>query len=263
MKTIKKISILFLIAVLPYVSFASIEVVGSLRHINKGSLGDTYKGEIKIQNSGDNEQEVRIYQTDLLYNFEDFTFYNDPVSHNRSNANWIQFSPKTTIVAGNSTTYVQYEVTIPKSDTVIGTYWSVLMIEGINPIDPNQEGEFNINTVTRYAIQIVTEITDRGVGKLVFSDPSLITEGDQLFLAVDITNTGEHYIVPEMSMELFDETGESVKVLVAPKKGLFPTTSARYRFNLEGLKSEKTYQTVIIAAGEGDDVFGLEYTLFF
>ncbi len=252
-----------LLCMIPVFANASIEVVGSLRHIHQGEKGDSYKGEIKIQNSGTENQEVRIYQTDLLYNYEDFTYYNDPVSHKRSNANWLEYSPKTTIVAGNSTIYIQYEVTIPSNDTIIGTYWSVLMVEGVNPIDPAEEGQFNINTVTRYAIQVITEINDPGIGKLEFMDPILIKEGDHLFLAVDIINRGDHYIVPEVSMELFDETGTSIKVLMAAKKGLFPTTSARYRFDLEGLESEKTYQTVIVAAGEGEDVFGLEYTLFF
>jgi len=160
MRTIQLFFAFFLITLIPLISVASIEVVGSLRHINKGEKGDVYKGEIKIQNSGNTDQEVKIYQTDLLYNYEDFTYYNDPVSHDRSNANWIQYSPKTTIVAGNSTMYIQYEVTIPQNDTITGTYWSVLMVEGVNPIDPAQEGQFNINTVTRYAIQIVTEIAD-------------------------------------------------------------------------------------------------------
>ena len=263
MNRIKLFIVFFLIALFPLLSTASIEVVGSLRHINKGIQGDIYKGEIKIQNSGDTDQEIKIYQTDLLYNYEDFTFYNDPVSHNRSNANWIEYSPKTTIVKANTVMYIQYEISIPKDDTIAGTYWSVLMVEGVIPIDPAQEGQFNINTVTRYAIQLVTEIEDKGEGKLEFLDPVLISEGDHLFLAVDIVNSGDHYIVPDVSIELFDESGKSIKTIFATKKGLFPTTSARYRFNLEGIKGEKTYQTVIIAAGDEDDVFGLEYTLFF
>lgn len=263
MKAIKLFFACIFLSVLPLLSIASIEVVGSLKHIHKGMQGDVYKGEIKLQNSDDIDQEVRIYQTDLLYNFEDFTFYDEPVTHNRSNAKWMQYSPKTVIVKGNETIYIQYEISIPKSDTIKGTYWSVLMVEGVLPIDPDEPGQLNIKTVTRYAIQIVTEIADMGIGKLEFLEPTLITEGDQLFLAIDIVNTGEHYIVPDVSIELFDEAGESVKVIKAPKKGLFPTTSARYRFNLEGIEGEKTYQTLIIAAGEDEDVFGLEYTLYF
>ncbi len=263
MKTIKLFFTCILLSILPLLSIASIEVVGSLRHIHTGMQGEVYKGEIKIHNSDNIEQEVRIYQTDLLYNFEDFTFYDEPVTHNRSNAKWIQYSPKTVIVKGNETSYIQYEITIPQSDTIKGTYWSVLMVEGVIPIDPNQPGQLNISTVTRYAIQLITEIADKGIGKLEFLEPTLITEDEQLFLAIDIVNSGEHYIVPEVSIEFFDENGESIKKINAPKKGLFPTTSARFRFNLEGIESEKTYQTLIIAAGSDEDVFGLEYTLYF
>ena len=263
MKTIKLFFAGIFLSILPLLSIASIEEIGSLKHIHKGMQGDVYKGEIKLQNSDDFDQEVRIYQTDLLYNFEDFTFYDEPVTHNRSNAKWMQYSPKTVIVKGHETIYIQYEISIPQSDTIKGTYWSVLMVEGVIPIDPDEPGQLNIKTVTRYAIQIITEISDKGVGELEFLEPILITEGDQLFLAIDIVNTGEHYIVPEVSIELFDEAGESVKVIKASKKGLFPTTSARYRFNLEGIEGEKTYQTLIIAAGEDEDVFGLEYTLYF
>ncbi len=263
MKLIRFIFIYLSVSVLPVITFASIEVEGSLRHIHQGMRGDVYKGEIKIHNSEELDQEVRIYQTDLLFNFDDFTFYDEPTTHKRSNANWIQYSPKTVIVKGNETTYIQYEVSIPLSDSIIGTYWSVLMVEGVAPIDPHQAGQLNINTVTRYAIQIVTEAADKGEGALSFMEPTLITEGDQLFLAVDILNTGAHYIVPEVSIELFDETGESIQLIKAPKKGLFPTTSARFRFNLEGVKEETTYQSLIIAAGSDEDVFGLEYTLYF
>jgi len=244
-------------------SIASIEVVGSLRHVHKGMRGDVYKGEIKINNSGDNDQEVRIYQTDLLYNYEDYTFYDDPVTHGRSNANWINFSPKTVIVKAKENVYVQYEVTIPKGDTIFGTYWSVLMVEGVIPIDPHQPGQLNISTVTRYAIQMVTEIDEQGEGKLEFMDPSLITEEDKVFLAVDIVNMGDHYIAPEVSIELFNEAGESVKLIKAPKKGLYPTTSSRFRFDLEGIESGKTYETLIIATGQDEEAFGLEYTLHF
>jgi len=263
MKTIKLLFVYALLSVFPLFSIASIEIEGSLRHIHKGMQGDVYKGEIKIHNSDKFEQEVKIYQTELLYNYKDFTFYDEPVTHNRSNANWIKYSPKTVIVKGEQTIYIQYEISIPKGDTLKGTYWSVLMVEGVIPIDPHQPGELNISTVTRYAVQLITEIADKGVGELKFLEPTLVTEGDKLFLAIDIENTGDHYIVPEVSIELFDEEGQSVKVIKASKKGLFLTTSSRFRFNLEGIESEKTYKTVIVAAGSEEDVFGLEYTLFF
>lgn len=241
---------------------ASIEVVGSLKHNKTAVPGEIYRGQIKVQNSGSTPQEVRVYQTDLMYNFEDVVLYEEPVTHERSNAFWIQFSPKTSIIQPQESIYIQYEVRVPSSDSLKGTYWSILMVEGVNPSDPNEQGKLNIATVTRYAVQMITEMTDPGHGELHFLEPSVLTEEKDLLLAIDLVNVGEHYISPEISIEFFDEAGNSVKKISASKKGIYPNTSTRFRVKLEGLASNKTYKTLIIASGNDDDVFGLEYTLY-
>jgi hypothetical protein len=106
-------------------------------------------------------------------------------------------------------------------------------------------------------------MADKGKGSLKFLEPTLVKEGDKLFLAIDLVNNGEHYIAPEVSIELFDEKGTSVKVISATRKGLYPSTSTRFSFDLEGIPGGKTYQVMIVAAGQENDVFGLEYKLFF
>ena len=242
---------------------ASVEVLGSLKHILNGKPGDVIKGEIRIQNNDNTDQEVKVYQTDLLYNLEEKTFYDEPGSHKRSNADWIKFSPKSVILKAHEVRIIQYEITVPQTDTLKGTYWSVLMVEGIVPIDPNQKGDLSIRTVTRYAIQVVTEIADKGKGSLKFMEPTLIKEGEKLFLAIDLVNNGDHYIAPEVSIELFDDKGTSVKVITVPRKGLYPTTSTRFKIDLDGIPGNKTYKAMIVAAGKDNDVFGLEYTLYF
>ena len=244
-------------------SMASVEGVGSLKHNTSGTRGDVSPGQIKIQNSEDKPQEVRVYQTDLLYNYEGFTEYSEEESHSRSNRSWIQFSPQSLILQPHEVRFIQYEITVPESDSICGTFWSILMVEGVNPKNPEQSGELNIETITRYAIQMVTEITDPGEGQLQFYQPTLIREGDKLYLAVDLLNTGDHYISPEVSMELYDESGQTVQKITASKKGLFPTTSTRFKLDLAGLKADQTYQCLIVAVGEDEDVFGLEYTLYF
>ncbi len=251
-----------LLLLLPFSSKASIEVVGSLRHVHKGIAGEVYQGEIKVQNTGATDQEIKVYQTDLLYNYKDYTYYDNPGLQKRSNANWIKFSPKTAVVKANSSIYIQYTVTIPNSDTLKGTYWSVIMVEGVTPPVPSQNG-ITINTVIRYAVQIITEMKNKGVGKLVYLKPTLVKEGDELYLAVDLENPGDHYIAPDLSIKFFNQEGDQVNELTAPRKGIFPGCSTRFRFNLKGIKSGQTYQTVIVAQGEGQDVFGLNYTLYF
>ena len=260
---IRNFLILLSIFVLSLNCNASVEVLGSLKHLHTGKAGDVIKGEIRIQNNDNTDQEVKVYQTDLLYNLQENTYYDEPGNHNRSNAKWIKYSPKSVILKAKEVRIIQYEITLPQTDTLRGTYWSVLMVEGVVPIDPNQKGDLSIKTVTRYAIQVVSDITDKGKGSLKFMEPTLVKEDDKLFLAVDILNDGEHYIAPDVTIELFNEKGESVKVITASKKGLYPTTSSRFRLDLEGIPGGKTYQAMIVAAGQGSDVFGLEYKLYF
>jgi hypothetical protein len=263
MKNYKIFTIISLV-LMAFSAQASVEVLGSLKHLYKAKPGDIIKGEIRIQNNDPTDQEVRIYQTDLLYNLEESTFYDEPEAHARSNAKWIQYSPKTLVLKSKETRLIQYEIVVPKNAALNGTYWSIMMVEGVMPIDPNQQGDLSIRTLTRYAIQMVTEMEDAGNGSLKFLEPSLISdENKNLFLAVDLQNNGDRYISPEISIEFFDSKGESVATLTAPRKGLYPFTSTRFKIDLKGLPSKKTYKAMIIAAGKDDDVFGLEYTLYF
>jgi len=257
--------IVFLFLFFSLSASASVEVIGSLKHVLNATPGDVIKGQIRIQNNDLTDQEIRVYQTDLLYNLQENTFYDEPGGNKRSNAAWIQYSPKTVILKSKESRNIDYEITVPKNDSLKGTYWSVIMIEGVVPIDPNQKGDLNIRTVTRYAVQIVTEMANKGVGDLKFLAPTLINdkENKKLYLAVDLVNAGDHYISPEVSIELYDEAGNSVKTITAPKKGLYPTTSTRFKLDLEGIPSKKTYTAMIVAAGLDNDVFGLEYTLYF
>lgn len=258
---------LLLFLALPFITEASVEVIGSLKHVHTVNPGDVIKGQIQIQNNDATDQEVRIYQTDFLYNLQDQTFYDEPGANKRTNANWIDYSPKTVILKSKEVRNIDYEITVPKNDSLCGTYWSVIMIEGVTPIDVNQKGELSIRTVTRYAVQVVTDMNNKGKGSLKFMEPTLI-QGDtkdnkKVFLAVDLQNDGDHYIAPEVNIELYDQDGKSVKTISAPKRGLYPMTSTRFRLDLEGVPSKKTYTAMIVAAGQDSDVFGLEYTLYF
>ena len=243
-------------------SFAGFEVVGNLSYKYIAQKGEKYSTVIKVHNTGSKDQEVKIYLRDYLFNYEGTTFYNEPGTNNRSNAPWIQFSAQTLLLKSNETQNLQIEITVPKGDNITGTYWSMLMLEGLVPSDQNAQVQLKLNTAIRYAIQMVTHIGKSGIGQLEFQRPGVVKEGNKQFFDFIMVNTGERSISPEVSMELFDAaTGESVKVLKIPKQGMYPTTSTKWRFPLEGLPKGRTYKAVIVADGSGEDVFGLEYTI--
>ncbi len=253
---------IFCFILFPLVSKASIEVLGALSNIHTGKPGDSYTEIIKVRNNSDIEQEVKIYQTDYSFNYQGKSFYNEPGSQIRSNARWIEFNPKVTILKGKETRNIQYSVIIPSTDILVGTYWSMLMIEGVNQINPEHKRMLNIQQSFRYAIQIVTNIGNTGLGMLEFQHPNVVIEGDKTYFDLDLLNTGQRMISPVVSMEIFDEkTAKSVKVIRNSQKVIYPTTSKKFKFLLEGIPTGKTYKAVIVADGSGDDVFGLEYTI--
>lgn len=261
MKARKIFLVIMALGLLPFYAKAGFEVMGTLIYKHIATKGETYTTVIKVHNTGDSDQEVRIYQRDYLYNHEGASFYNEPGTNKRSNAPWTQFGPKIMLLKGKETQDIQFKITVPQNDSLVGTFWSVLMVEGVNPVDPNAKGQLNIHESIRYGIQMVTNIGQSGTGQLEFQQPGVVTEGEKRFFDFILLNTGERFISPDVSMELFDaETGESVKVIKAPKNGMYPTTSTKWLFPLEGLPA-KTYKAVIVADGSGDDVFGLEYSI--
>lgn len=262
MKANKIRLILIVFGLFPLFANAGFEVMGTLIYKHIATKGETYTTVIKVHNTGDSDQEVRIYQRDYLYNHEVASFYNEPGSNKRSNAPWTKFGPQTMFLKGKETQDIQFEITVPQNDSLVGTFWSVLMVEGVNPVDPNAKGQLNIHESIRYGIQMVTNIGQSGTGQLEFQQPGVVTEGEKQFFDFIILNTGERFISPDVSIELFDaETGESVKVIKAPRNGMYPTTSTKWRFPLEGLPTRKSYKAIIVADGLSDDVFGLEYTI--
>lgn len=261
MKTARILIAIILVSLFPSYVNAGVEVLGSIIYKYAAQKGETYSFVIKVHNTGDRDQEVSIYQNDYLFDYTGASFYNEPGTNNRSNASWINYAPKTLLLKGKESQNVLFEVTVPKDDTLVGTYWSLVMVEGIRPIDPNAKGQLNIHESIRTAVQIITNIGKTGIGKLRFMQPTLTTEGDNLFFDVVMENTGERLISPIVTAEFFDETGKSVGVFEAPKNGMYPTCSARFRFKIAGIEAGKTYQVLIVADGGDDDVFGLETTL--
>ena len=257
--------VIFLINVLilqSLLSFAGLKVIGKLSFHYNASKGEIYSNVIKIQNTGVNDQEVKIYLRDYIFDYKGLSFYNEPGTNVRTNTSWIKYSPNSLILKGKEIRDIQIEVNVPKGDSLVGTYWSMLMVEGVTPSDPNIKGQMQIHESIRYAIQIVTNIGNSGIGQLEFQQPGVVNERAKKFFDFILLNTGERYISQEVSMELFDaKTGVILKKLKVPKQGMYPTTSTKWRLPLEGVPTGNTYKAVIVADGSGEDVFGLEYTI--
>jgi hypothetical protein len=163
------------------------------------------------------------------------------------------------------TASVYYKGGVPKDVAVVGTYWSMIMIEPVATPPPAVEGAENkismgLQTVTRFAVQIVSEIGSTGTEELKVQDKSLVFDGGKRVLRLDVANTGERAQIPGLWAELFNEQGVSLGRFEGGRWRIYPGCSVRYKVDLTDVPAGKYTAMVVMDTG-GEYVTGAQYAL--
>lgn len=267
------ITALLLMCLLADPCLAGISVIGSLVHRKDVTPGEKQKGTVTLFNKDDVPQEVRIYQTDYLCFADGSNLYGEPGKLKRSNANWITFSPRQIIIPAQTTITVNYTIKVPNGDDLIGTYWSMLMIEQVpenSPISSKDKAgsdeeqtkmNVGIRQIIRYGIQVVTDISDTGERKLEFTNTKLINDKQKRTLQLDIENVGQRLLRPFVWVEVYNSKGEYVGKFEAERKRIYPGSSVRY-YSMDLTILEKgQYQALVVADCSDDFIFGTNHIL--
>jgi len=238
-------------------------IVGELSHEKMVHIGEFYQGEITLTNNDSLPQEVLIYQTDYLFFSDGSNQFGEAGKLERSNATWITFSPHQLEVPPHESSQVSYEVTVPSDPTLVGTYWSILMVEELSSdssfdLSLKQVG---VRQVMRYGVQCITHIGSIGLTRLSFTGTRLaVAEDGEKELQVDVENTGERWAVPTAWMELYDIGGRYVGRFEGGRYRIFPGTSVRFQMKFRDIPSGKYKAMVILDTGD-QNVFGAKYDL--
>ncbi|OLD43937.1 MAG: hypothetical protein AUI63_07155, partial [Gemmatimonadetes bacterium 13_1_40CM_2_60_3] len=164
---------------------AQVSVVGNSVEERTASPGDAYVGTIVVRNLTAVSQPVRIYQSDYSFFADGTSHFDPPGSLGRSNASWITPATGSIVVPPSGETTVAYTVRVPANDTLRGTYWSTIMVEGaVSPPRQNAERQVAIGTVMRYAIQIATHLNGE-------SPATVVLEKQRVLFAPDSTRSIE------------------------------------------------------------------------
>lgn len=254
------ISSMILLSVFAEKTGANILVMNGLTHEYQTVQGEVRNGIIELKNVSQESQSVQLYQRDYWFSHKGETRHDTPGTMERSNSGWININPTFITLAPEETATVAYEITIPDTDSLTGTYWSVIMVEGIQPPDTAASEGIKINTVIRYAVQIITHIGHSGTVNLTFLEFNLSREENRTELSVVLENIGERMVKPEVSVEIFDTNGITLGVTTAEKRKLYPGTSANVFLDLSHLKPG-SYSGILIADCGDDYVFGSNLTL--
>ncbi|HET7228507.1 MAG TPA: hypothetical protein VFJ16_00760 [Longimicrobium sp.] len=245
---------------------AQITVLGNGVEERAVQPGETYSGTIRLRNEGRQAEEARVYLSDYSFAADGRTQYAAPGSLPRSSARWIAFTPSQVRIAPGGEATVGYTVTVPAGAALHGTFWSLLMVEGIAHGSPESTAaapaarvRMGVQPSIRYAVQIATTI-GADAPQVRFASARAYAAGAGKVLEVDVANAGDVAYRPEIRVELFDEAGNRAGAFTSRRGLLYPGTSLRQTFEL-GSVPPGTYQALIVADAGGDQVFGAQYRL--
>jgi hypothetical protein len=245
---------------------ASVLVMGPLVQEHTLQPGTEATGSFEIYNPEDRPQEIRIYQTDHFPQADGGIVYGEPGKLPRSNARWIAYTPQRLVLPAREKVKISYTVRAPADRSLRGTYWSVLMVEGVPESSPEsvlggpEQPKVAIRQVVRYAIQVISHVGTGAKRELRFARIRLLQETNKRALAVQMDNTGEQMLIGRLWVELYDGAGKMVTRLESEPKRLYPGASAGFLLDLVGLE-QVTYKALVVVDCGGDDVFGASVNL--
>lgn len=239
---------------------AQIAVQGKLTHEFVVEPGRSYAGEIVIINTTDSLTGVESTQSDYLFFADGSNVYGDPGSMPRSNAGWISFYASPIIEPGE-TVSIPFTIKVPNDPSLVGTYWSMILITPQLPPAETPEEGVGIQQRMGYGIQIVTHIGDTGERKISISEVKLLREEEGPVLQLDVENTGERWVRPEVWAELYgDEAGTAAGRFESSQLRIYPGCSVRYRFVLSEISSGH-YKALVVFDNGDEYVWGAQYDL--
>lgn len=251
---------------MPAVARSQIAVVGSTVEERVAAAGESYVGTIVVRNLTQQDQPVRIYQTDYLFYADGTSHFNDPGTSARSNALWITPTVRSLLVPPQSEMTVTYTVKVPAADSLSGTYWSAIMVEGA-PNEANRSSggrpQVGVGSVMRYAVQVATHIQASGSRKVSFANSKFLTNADSTqSFELDVVNAGDRAYRPALWIEVYDAEG-AMKANARQERGLlYPGTSLKQVFPLGRLPAG-TYRAIVFADSGEDAVFASQFTIRF
>lgn len=257
---------------LPATGTAQIALLSRSVEERQVSPGESYSGTLVVKNTTAQAQEAKVYQTDYQFHADGRTLYGEPGTTARSNAPWISLSSARVMVPPGGEATVSYRVVVPAGGSLGGTYWSLIMIEGIpasSAESSRKRGgsvrpEYGIQSRLRYAVQIATHIAGTGTHRVEFVGAKVVRRPPDgaLVLEFDVLNTSDLALRPEVAADVYDQHGKLVGSFKQQRGLLYPGASLRQQFELRAL-SPGTYQALVLVDTGGPAVFGAQYTVTF
>lgn len=243
---------------------AQIAVMGNTLQERTVSPGESYTGTILVMNPTREAQTAKLYQTDYTFSADGTSRFDAPGTLPRSNAAWVSLASSQVTVAPGETVPVRFTVQVPESGALKGTYWSVVMVEGVpRSVASPRPGAAGVGltSVIRYGVQVVSQIQDSGKRGAEFDRVRVVPgKAGEPMLQFEIHNPGDRAYHLGVKVTIFDEKGAVAASFRKEHNLLYPGSSLLEQFALPRL-APQTYQLQVLADTGEDEVFGGEFTM--
>ncbi|WP_255079047.1 hypothetical protein [Lacihabitans sp. CCS-44] len=258
MKNILKTLILLTLS--SYSSFAAIVITNGLTHTHSFGTGQKVIGKIEIKNESVKPTKILIYKQDLeSYCGQNITYStsgNQPYSLHK----YLTTNVDEKVLAANEQYVLYYTISAGSDSLNNGSYWTVLMIEGADPVKEEEANGVQINSVVRYAVQIIADAGKFQSPKLSYEDIKLNTREDSVkVLGFRLKNEGGFSTKTKVLVEIYDEKGQKIKTIDGLGKRVYPSQCNDFEVELLGFPKGK-YEGIIIT-DNGIDLFGANISL--
>jgi len=235
-------------------------IPGELTHEYVVAAGEEVAAELLIKNTSEEPIAVVVRQADYSFSADGTNRYDEPGTAQRSNAAWIQLAlPAKLIVPARGEVRVSYWIRVPDVPSLVGTYWSMLLVAPESAPTPAEPGAFGVRTVLQYGVQIVTHVGDTGLRAIHIENVQLLREPEGVVLQVDVANVGERWVRPTAWVEVYGSSGALVGRFDSGRQRVYPGTSVRHRFFLDVPAGE--YKALVVFDNGDEYVWGAQYTL--
>lgn len=255
----KKTNIL-LIFLLSFTSkaFSGIVILNGLTHVHSGEAGSQIVGKIKIRNDSSKENRIIIYKQDLILSCDNTSIfeYKDINTNSRSMGSWLRVNVDEKILSPHEEYDLNYSINVPNSITEKGSYWTVLMVEGADPIREPENQSLQVGSKIRYAVQLITELGSFESPKLQFESVEY-KKGQNTavnIVQIKLKNIGQYSAQTKVLLEIYDSKGTILKVFQGSIRRIYPNFCNVFELEIKDLP-KGVYDGVIIA-DNNKDLFG-------
>ena len=252
--------IILLISLFYLPASAGVAVLNGLTHTHNLIQGQKTTGKVLIRNESAKPARVIIYKQDLVAACGQEVNYLNPNGFAQSLSPWLTTTVDEKLLGPNEEYVLFYTIDLASDQQLKGSFWSVLMIEGADPIKEEKSEGLQINSVMRYAIQIIGDVGIEETTKLGFEDIKVkTTENESQMVTLRLKNEGLFSAKAKVILEIYNQEGEKIKTLEGASRRIYPQGCNEFEIELKGIKKGKYEGTLI--ADNSKDLFGANLSL--